>query len=74
MMIMQKRTQEAIKYFELSLQINSDDAATCNNLANALLELGKVDEAIKHYKEALRIRPEYGQARKGLNAALQKQK
>jgi hypothetical protein len=33
-----------------------------NNLANALLARGRVDEAVAHYGETIRLKPEYGNA------------
>ena len=44
-----------------------------NNLGNALLQKGSVDEAIIHYQEALQIKPDNAEARNNLgNALLQK--
>jgi tetratricopeptide (TPR) repeat protein len=36
--------------------------------------LGRIDEAIKHLSEALRIRPDYAEARNNLKKALAAQK
>jgi tetratricopeptide (TPR) repeat protein len=41
-----------------------------NNLASALLRTGKAQDAIKHSREALRIRPDYAEARYNLGQAL----
>ena len=44
-----------------------------NNLGNALLQKGSVDEAIAHYQKALQIKPDYAEAHNNLgNALLQK--
>ena len=40
------------------------------NLGNALLELGKVPEAIGHYEQALRLKPDYAEAHNNLGIAL----
>jgi Tfp pilus assembly protein PilF len=40
-----------------------------NNLANALLARGRVDEAIAHYGETIRLKPEYGNAHYNLGIA-----
>src|SRR5208283_1370777 len=44
-----------------------------NNLGNALLQKGNVDEAIVHYQKALQIKPDFAKAHYNLgNALLQK--
>jgi protein O-mannosyl-transferase len=44
-----------------------------NNLGNALLQKGQLDEAIAHYQKAFEIQPGYAEARNNLgNALLQK--
>jgi cytochrome c-type biogenesis protein CcmH/NrfG len=37
------------------------------------LKQGKVDEAIEHYKEALRLKPDFAEARENLASALAQQ-
>jgi Flp pilus assembly protein TadD len=39
----------------------------------ALVRQGKIDEAIKHFYEALKIRPDYAAVHNNLGAALAKQ-
>ena len=39
-----------------------NSAATHNNLANLLARQGRLDEAVEHYGEALKVRPDYGEA------------
>jgi tetratricopeptide (TPR) repeat protein len=41
-----------------------------NNLGNALLRRGRMDEAIAHYRKALQIKPDYGDANFDLGDAL----
>jgi len=56
-----------------SLAFTSDNIVAQNNLGNALLDEGKVDEAIPHFKEARRIKPEDAKAAFNLgNALIQK--
>ena len=59
----------AISRFETALQIRSRNRATHynygaalieNNLANILAQKGRLDEAIDHYHNAMRLRPGYG--------------
>ena len=41
-----------------------------NNLGNALLKMGSVEEAITHYQKALQINPDYAKAHNNLGIAL----
>ncbi len=41
-----------------------------NNLAGALVRLGRLDEAIEHYDKALTIRPDYAEAHANLGLTL----
>ena len=51
----------------------SDDAEVRNNLGNALLQKGQVDEAVVYFRSALELKPDLAEARDNLgNAALQK--
>ena len=65
-------TKRSLNY-QKALQINPDYAEAHNNLGNALLQKGNVDEAIAHYQKALQIKPDYAEAHDNLgNALLQK--
>ena len=56
-----------------TLACTSDNVIAHNNLGNALLQKGKVDEAIAHFQKALEIKPDYAEAHNNLgNALLQK--
>ncbi len=55
-----------------TLACTSDNVLAHNNLGNALVKMGKVDEAIVHYRKALQIRPDYAEAHINLGAALVK--
>ena len=50
--------------------MNPFSAAIHNNLGVALTKQGKFDDAIRHYREALRIDPEYRSARHSVGFAL----
>jgi tetratricopeptide (TPR) repeat protein len=53
-----------------ALAVTQDNAFAHNNLGVALAEEGKSDEATKHYAEAVRIKPNYTQARYNLGTQL----
>jgi tetratricopeptide (TPR) repeat protein len=45
-----------------------------NYVGVVLLKLGKVQEAIAHFSEAVRLKPDYAEARQNLNIALETSK
>jgi protein O-mannosyl-transferase len=47
-----------------------DNDRAQNNLANALLDAGRIPEAIAHYETALRLKPDYPEAHSNLGNAL----
>jgi tetratricopeptide (TPR) repeat protein len=49
--------RNSIRLFDHSLAAASDNYLIRNNLGNALERMGRVDEAIGHYRESLRIAP-----------------
>ncbi len=53
-----------------TLACTSDNAKAHNNLGNALLQKGNVNDAITHYQEALQIKPDYAEAYNNLGNAL----
>ena len=53
----------------MSLHINPFNARANNNLANALARLGRLDEAIAHYRQALQIDPQMLEAHFNLGNA-----
>jgi tetratricopeptide (TPR) repeat protein len=53
-----------------ALAVTSRNNIAHNNLGVSLAEQGKLDEAIAHYSEALRIKPDYANAHNNLGAAL----
>ena len=48
----------------------SQKARGYNNLGNVMLKRGELGEAMKHYREALRINPDYAKAHHNLGVAL----
>lgn len=57
-----KRYEKAINYFSNALKENPDNksaAYTHNYIGTACIPLGKLDEAIKNYDDAIRLSPEY---------------
>jgi tetratricopeptide (TPR) repeat protein len=53
-----------------TLACTSDNFIGQNNLGNALLRRGRMDEAIAHYRKALQIKSDYGDANFDLGDAL----
>jgi protein O-mannosyl-transferase len=53
-----------------ALAVTTGNNIAHNNLAIVLADQGKLDEAIAHYSEALRIKPDYATARNNLGLAL----
>jgi protein O-GlcNAc transferase len=67
-------TEERRKAGELMrAHMNSQRAEVSTHSANALLESGKIDEAVADYREALSFDPNYADAHQGLAKALDKQ-
>jgi len=65
------RYPEAITTFESALAHPSpDDYLAHNGLGVALMNLGRTDEAIEHFREALRLRPGYWMAQANLERAI----
>jgi tetratricopeptide (TPR) repeat protein len=52
------------------VRLEPDNYKAQNNLANALLSTQRFEDAIKHYREALRINPDYAKAHANLAATL----
>jgi protein O-mannosyl-transferase len=65
--------QSTAQLWTHALDATRDNYVAHNNLGLALAGDGKVEDAISHYREALRIRPMYATARTNLGAALAKQ-
>jgi len=59
--------------FEHTAKVTSDNYLIHNNLGNALAKHGRLGDAVKHFKEALRVKPDYGNAHYNLGIVLEKQ-
>jgi serine/threonine protein kinase/tetratricopeptide (TPR) repeat protein len=59
---------KAIQYLKAGLVLYPDDSATNNNLGYYSLQLGRLDDAMEAYKEAIRIDPDLMLSYDGLNA------
>lgn len=69
----QGRTEEAVRPLEDNLRLFPGSAATHLELGRALLELGKVADADRHFQRALEMDPSSGQARLLLERARARQ-
>ena len=67
-----QRWENSLTLFSHTLQHTSDNWLIHHNLGNALDKTGRTDDAIEHYLEALRIRPDYADAHYNLGNALDK--
>jgi tetratricopeptide (TPR) repeat protein len=64
---------QAERIYREILAVDSNHADACNNLASALLQQSKLDEAIHFYREALRLNPHSAAAAFNLGTALERQ-
>jgi predicted O-linked N-acetylglucosamine transferase (SPINDLY family) len=65
---------DAERCFRRALEIEPQSADCYFNLGNTLKDLGRIDEAIINYEQALRLRPTYVEAMCNLAAGLYKKK
>ena len=65
--------KNSITLFEHTLEATSNNYRAHNSLAGALQKQGRIDEAIRHYEEVLRIRPDYVDAHYNLGIFLKGQ-
>jgi len=65
--------QNSISLFEHTLNVTTDNYVMHSNMGVALVEQGKIDKAIAHYREALRIKPDDVDARYNMANALTRQ-
>jgi protein O-GlcNAc transferase len=54
--------EEAIYWIRKAINLKSDDAATYNNLANALVKISFYEEAIENYNQAITLKTDYKEA------------
>jgi tetratricopeptide (TPR) repeat protein len=67
------RPDAAIPHFARSLLFDREAASVHNNLGYALFLTGSYVQAIEHYREALRIRPDFPEASRNLDNAREAQ-
>ena len=68
-----KYWQNDITLYEHTLAVTSNNFVIHNNLGVVLAGQGKTQEAVAHYAEALKIRPDYAEAHNNLGAVLARQ-
>jgi tetratricopeptide (TPR) repeat protein len=59
--------------FEHALAVTKNNYVAQNNLGNALAKEGDLPKAISHYRESIRLKPDYARAHNNLGIALAKQ-
>jgi tetratricopeptide (TPR) repeat protein len=64
---------DAVMYYLKSLEIQPQNAAAHNDLGVALMQLDREKEALRHFKEALRIDPEHASALDNIEYVMKKQ-
>jgi Flp pilus assembly protein TadD len=62
--------KEGVEHCSQSVRLKPDYAKAHNNLAIALVAVGRISEAIEHLQEALRLAPDYPEANNNLGNAL----
>jgi len=71
-LIRQGKTDEAVSAFQQAVvKSKGRDAVAHNNLGSALARQNQLDRAIHHFKAALKINPDYTEARQNLEKARQ---
>lgn len=65
--------ENSITLFEHARKVTINNYASHNNLGVALYDQGRTEEAIEHYLQALRIKPDYEEAYNNLGVALNRQ-
>jgi predicted Zn-dependent protease len=66
---MMDRLPEAVAEFRIAVSLKPGDATLRFNLALALMDLGQKQEAIEQLQEALKLNPNFEEARAALAAA-----
>ncbi len=64
--------KDSTSLFQHAINITNNNYIAHNNLANAMMQKGKIKEAVFHYSEALRIKPDYPLALGNIGLALSK--
>ena len=53
------QNKNAYSSYQLSIEKDSGNFKALNNMAGILVNMGKLDQAIKYYKKAIKINPGY---------------
>jgi tetratricopeptide (TPR) repeat protein len=70
-----ERPERAAREYEQYLALEPDDAQVHNELGKVLGRLGRLDSAIEHFREAVRLKPDFAEALENLRyAQAQRQK
>ena len=72
LMLSQERFEDALKYLSKTLQLDTNDAQSFNNLGITNFELGYFDEAVANYRQAIKLKANYPQAYNNLGNVLKK--
>ena len=67
----QQRYDESLELFQRLIALHPDDAATYSNMGIALAFLGRIDEALQHFDQALSLDPTLASARANREAVLE---
>jgi tetratricopeptide (TPR) repeat protein len=70
LLLVDTQPEDAIRQYQLALQIKPNYAEAHNNWGVALVQMNRVPEAIEHYEHALRIKPDYPEVNYNLGIAL----
>jgi tetratricopeptide (TPR) repeat protein len=65
-----RQGKDSLQAQQMAAQLLPKDAGAHNNLANALGRLGRLDEAVTHYRCALQLRQDFSRTRRPAAAAL----
>jgi Flp pilus assembly protein TadD len=65
--------QNSLTLFQQAVEVTADNYVAHDSLGNALAQQGMLDQAIVHYREALRIKPNLMNTRNNLGVALLQQ-
>lgn len=69
-LLLQRRTEEAMRYFQTALREQPTSAMVNSNLGIALCAQGRIQEALPYLSDAVRITPDNAECRNNLGRAL----
>jgi tetratricopeptide (TPR) repeat protein len=65
---------DAVRYHSVAVSLRPESSAAHNNLGNALLHQGQLDDAVAEYRKAIALDPKFAAAHYNLGGALHDQK